>query len=109
MKEALETSTVPAVVREEFFFSQVKYGDELKDFIEPVRCYKKRECYAQLQDYVYGNGTDRVFILYGLRRTGKTTLIRQIICEMSEEMFQKTAFVQITPQIDLAKINLDLR
>lgn len=58
---------------------------------------------------MYGNSTDRVFILYGLRRTGKTTLIRQVISEMPEDMLNQTAFVQITPQIDLAKINLDMR
>ena len=34
---------------------------------------------------------------------------RQVISEMPEDMLKETAFVQITPQIDLAKINLDLR
>lgn len=104
LKEAPESR-----MQEEFFFSEVKYGQELLDFVDPIRSYKKRECFAKLRDYVYGNSTDRVFILYGLRRTGKTTLIRQIISEMPEDMLNQTAFVQITPQIDLAKINLDMR
>ena len=109
LKEAPEANGIPDIMHEDFFFSEVKFGEELKAFVEPVRSYKKRECYAQLRDYVYGNSTDRVFILYGLRRTGKTTLIRQIISEMPEEIFHNAAFVQITPQIDLAKLNLDLR
>lgn len=104
LKEAPESR-----MQEEFFFSEVKYGQELLDFVDPIRSYKKRECFTQLRDYVYGNSTDRVFILYGLRRTGKTTLIRQVISEMPEDMLNQTAFVQITPQIDLAKINLDMR
>lgn len=94
---------------EEFFFSEVKYGQELLDFVEPVRSFKKRECFSDLYDYIYGDSSDRVFILYGLRRTGKTTLIRQVISEMPEDMLAKTAFVQIMPQVDLAKINLDMR
>lgn len=104
LKEAPESR-----MQEEFFFSEVKCGQELLDFVDPIRSYKKRECFTKLRDYVYGNSTDRVFILYGLRRTGKTTLIRQVISEMPEDMLNQTAFVQITPQIDLAKINLDMR
>ena len=109
LKEAPESKIMPEIMQEEFFFSEVKYGQELLDFVDPIRSYKKRECFAELRDYVYGNSTDRVFILYGLRRTGKTTLIRQVISEMPEDMLNRTAFVQITPQIDLAKINLDMR
>jgi len=104
LKEAPESR-----MQEEFFFSEVKCGQELLDFVDPIRSYKKRECFSKLRDYVYGNSTDRVFILYGLRRTGKTTLIRQVISGMPEDMLRQTAFVQITPQIDLAKINLDMR
>lgn len=103
-----ESAGMQNVFAEDFYFSQVKYGQELLDFVEPVRSYKKRECFSVLQEYIYGNSTDRVFILYGLRRTGKTTLIRQAILEMAEEMLAQTAFVQITSQVDLAKINLDL-
>lgn len=109
LKDAPEAAIMPAVMEEEFFFSEVKTGQELLDYVEPIRLYRKRECYSDLRDYIYGNSTDRVFILYGLRRTGKTTLIRQVIADMSEEMLKQTAFVQITPQVDLAKVNLDMR
>ncbi len=50
-----------------------------------------------------------MFILYGLRRTGKTTLIRQLIADMTEDMLMQTAFIQINQAIDLAKINIDLK
>lgn len=109
IKEVSETVMIPDVMKEDFFFSEVKYGQELLDFVAPVSAYEKRECYTRLRDYVYGNSTDRVFILYGLRRTGKTTLIRQVISEMPEDMQKETAFVQITSRVDLAKINLDMR
>ena len=44
-----------------------------------------------------------------MRRTGKTTLIRQLIASMPEDMFANTAFIQMNSTIDLAKINLDLK
>ena len=98
-----------AVLNDEYFFSVLKRGQELESFVAPVASYKKRECFSKLQDYIYGNSTDRVMILYGLRRTGKTTLIRQLIGEMNEAMRQKTAYIQINSSMDLAKINLDLK
>ena len=111
LKEAEDTATTEesAVFEEDFFFSTVKRGQELLSFVEPVRSLKKRECFSKLHDYVYGDSTDRVFILYGLRRTGKTTLIRQVISEMSAEILNQTAFIQINSNVDLAKINIDLK
>ena len=111
LKEAKATATTEesAVFEEDFFFSSVKRGQELLSFVEPVRSLKKRECFSKLHDYVYGDSTDRVFILYGLRRTGKTTLIRQVIAEMSAETLNQTAFIQINSNVDLAKINIDLK
>ena len=109
LKEAPEAKVMPDVMLDEYYFAEIKYGQELLDFVEPIRNYKKRECFSMLQEYVYGNSTDRVLILYGLRRTGKTTLIRQVISEMPEDLLEQTAFIQITPQVDLAKINLDMR
>ena len=91
------------------FFSYVLRGKDLKEFAQPTVQWKKRECFTKIQDYVYGNSTDRVFILYGLRRTGKTTLIRQLIAEMPEDMLAKTAFMQVNNTLNLARMNLDLK
>lgn len=97
------------LLSDNFFFSSVKVDEELSAFVEPVKAFKKRDCYSKLHEYIYGDSSDRVFILYGLRRTGKTTLIRQLISEMSEEMLMQTAFMQINSNIDIAKLNIDLR
>ncbi len=97
------------ILQDEHFFSMVKSGTELYEFVEPVKAYKRRECFSKLKDYVYGDSIDKVFILYGLRRTGKTTLIRQVIADMPQDMFINTAFIQVNSSIDLSKINLDLK
>ncbi len=109
IKDSKIQKFAPEVLDDNYYFSAVKCGEELLDFVAPVKSLKKRECYSKLYDYVYGNSTDRVFILYGLRRTGKTTLIRQIISEMPDKMLSKTAFMQINSGMDLAKINIDLK
>ena len=97
------------LLSDNFFFSSVKVGEELTAFSAPVKTFKKRDCYTKLHDYIYGDSTDRVFILYGLRRTGKTTLIRQLISEMPQEILMQTAFMQINSNIDIAKLNIDLK
>ena len=56
-----------------------------------------------------GEEQNRVFILYGLRRTGKTTLIRQIFAEMSDEKLGKAVFIQVTAKDTLANVNQDLK
>jgi len=91
------------------FITNVRIGDSLRAYSRGVSKYKKRRCYQSLYDYVYGDSYDRVFILYGLRRTGKTTLIRQVIADMNDAALQKAAFIQITARNNLAQLNQDLK
>lgn len=97
------------ILEESLFFCTVLYGRSLKEFVNPIKDFKKRECYKDLYDYVYGNSIDKVYILFGLRRTGKTTLLKQLIYNMNESDFLKTAYIKVNSSINLAKINSDLR
>lgn len=108
-KKLRESGASEDILSDNFYFSSVKVGSELSEYVAPVKNLKKRACYEELHNYIYGNSNDRVFILYGLRRTGKTTLIRQLIADMNEDMLMQTAFIQINQTIDLAKINIDLK
>ena len=91
------------------FSTYVRVGEQLDSMAATVAKYKKRACYAAIHNYVFGEQQDKVFILYGLRRTGKTTLIRQIILNMKPEERQKAAFIQIKSSDTLSDVNADLR
>ena len=91
------------------FTTNVRIGAALRTFSASVKRYKKRECFQQLHNFLYGEAQDKVFILYGLRRTGKTTMIRQALAEMNEIDLMKSAFIQITVQDTLATLNTDLK
>ena len=97
------------VVNTHDFITDVRIGDALRSYSNAVRRYKKRSHYQRLHKYVYGDTYNRVFILFGLRRTGKTTLIRQILAEMTDADLEKTAFIQITAKNTLADVNKDLK
>ena len=91
------------------FKTDVRIGKQLIDFSSSIRNYKKRELYSAIENYVYGDSHDKVFILYGLRRTGKTTLIRQIIYNMNEADRNKAVFIQVNSDNSLGDINKDLK
>ena len=91
------------------FTTNVRIGAALRTFSASVKRYKKREYFQQLHNFLYGEAQDKVFILYGLRRTGKTTMIRQALAEMNDTDLMKSAFIQITAQDTLAALNTDLK
>lgn len=91
------------------FRTMVRTGRQLQSQIALTKKYKKRECIQELREYILGDQQDKVFIIYGLRRTGKTTMIRQILTELSDTEFKKAAFVQVTSRDTLADVDADLR
>ena len=91
------------------FKTIVRIGSNLESQIAPTRKYKKRECISVLRNYIFGQRQDKVLIIYGLRRTGKTTMIRQILTELSPAEFKKAAFIQVTVNDTLADIDADLK
>ena len=91
------------------FITDVRIGKVLEDFSSSIKNYKKRELYSEIEKYIYSDSHDKVFILYGLRRTGKTTLIRQIIYNMNSEDRKKAVFMQINSENSLSDVNSDLK
>lgn len=108
LRRQLPTKAVSSASTHEFA-ANLLIGQALRLFSASVCRYRKRECFQQLHDYVYGEPRDKVLILYGLRRTGKTTMIRQIFAEMSDAELLRTAFIQITAKDTLAEVTRDLR
>lgn len=107
MKKQLPRAKKPPV--SPVFATYIRAGEELRAFSANVRKYRKRECFAQLHAFVYGEPQDKVLILYGLRRTGKTTMIRQIFAGMDDAMLSQSAFMQITAKNTLADVNRDIK
>ena len=104
-----EQGTGGIIEKELVFKTKARTGRQLESQIAITRKYKKRECIHVLRDYIFGPVQDRVLIIYGLRRTGKTTMIRQILTELSPEEFKKAAFIQVTTGDSLADVDTDLR
>ena len=54
--------------------TNVIVGEELLAMAGNIQSNRKRDCYRELSGYLSGEGGERVCIVCGLRRTGKTTM-----------------------------------
>lgn len=109
LKKQLPDTKQTDIIVSDSFKTIVRMGKALRSQISIVKKYKKRECIKKLREYIFGELSDKVFILYGLRRTGKTTLIRQILSELPDKEFNKAVFIQAKKGDTLSDINDDLK
>lgn len=93
----------------QMFETNVVTGAGLIALSENVRGWKKRDCYRQLDAYLRSGGNDRVCLLFGLRRTGKTTMLRQAVLDMSPEDAERTAYIKATVLDTMAALNRDMK
>lgn len=55
---------------------------------------QKRDCFSQIQNYINSeNHQSKICAIYGLRRTGKTTLLKQAIENLSNNQKNKSIFI----------------
>ncbi len=109
IKRAVEhyspSEKLPKTLEANGFFTNVKEGDDLIPLCNAVKNYKKRDCFQQLYDFITGEIDGRVCILYGLRRTGKTTLLLQMIRELPTE---QTAYIKVQVSNTMSDLTKDL-
>lgn len=88
--------------------TKIVYGDDLRKMVKTVKGLKKRDCFGRIEKFLHGTDRTRVCALYGLKRTGKTTLLLQTIAEMSEEEFSKCFYAKMNTENTMAQITRDL-
>lgn len=87
------------------YHTNVVTGPGIRAFSKRVAKYRKRDCYKQLKRFVGGDYDGKICILYGLRRTGKTTLLLQM---MGELPLEQTAYIKIRTSDNMAGLSRDL-
>ena len=77
-------------LQEKKFETHCVTDDTLSRMVQHVRNYQKRDCFEKLQRYLHDERNwTRVCVVYGLRRTGKTTMLFQAIADMNQEEIAK--------------------
>ena len=84
-------------------------GKSLLEFAEEARGLLTRDAFPRIEAYIRGPRTSKVFVIYGLRRTGKTTMIRQSILSLPDDLRGHAAYVKVGTGDTLAALNRDLK
>ena len=84
-------------------------GDALRAMVSYVAGWQKRDCFRSILAYLNGKATPRVCAVYGLRRTGKTTMLHQAINEMKPEMFSQAAYIKARKKQTMSQLDRDLK
>lgn len=87
------------------FRTRVVTGIGLKALTNTVSKYGKRGCFKSLEKFIQGDYDGKIGILYGLRRTGKTTLLFQMLSELPLE---QAAYIKVQTTDNMAFLTKDL-
>lgn len=107
LKQTAPSTQIPT--SKNSFETNVILGHGLTDLTKGISGLEKRDCFEQLMKYINSNETDRVCLVYGLRRTGKTTMLRQALLEITDEQFKKAAYIKAKGSNTMASMNRDLK
>lgn len=95
--------------------TNVYFADDLKksgDYNKAIKL-QSRDCFDDVREFVINSRDNsnlyrRVGILYGLRRTGKTYLMYQIIDSFDDEQKKKTAYIAVKQNNNMTQLLCDL-
>lgn len=88
------------------FRTNVILGDTLQEFVSNISSLEKRDCFSRVTSFLESSLTNRVCILYGLRRTGKTTMLKQAILNSP---IDKCAYIKAESSDTIDCFNHDLK
>jgi len=91
--------------RKTLFKTHVFLGEDLFPLRDSVAELPKRHPFHDLHDFIEGQSTGKVCILYGLRHSGKTTMLFQLLSELDLE---KSAYIQLNETFVMGDLIKDL-
>lgn len=90
------------------FRTDIATGKALVELTKGVEGFEARDMFPALMKYLRSDGSDRVLIVCGLRRTGKTTMLRQAIRALSPAERRLAAYVKVSEADTMAALKADL-
>jgi len=90
------------------FRTNVAVGENLVRLARGVEKFKTRDMFPDMMKYLRSDSFDRVFVVCGLRRTGKTTMLRQAVLALGDKERAKAAYAKMTERDSMALLRADL-
>ena len=85
------------------------YGEALLNMAQTASQYERRDCFSKIQNFLKTPAADKVCLVFGLRRTGKTTLLKQLVLAMNEEEQKSAIYIKASIENTIEELNADLK
>ena len=85
------------------------YGEALLKMAQTASQYERRDCFSKIQDFLKTPAADKVCLVFGLRRTGKTTLLKQLVLAMNKEEQKSAIYIKASSENTIEELNADLK
>lgn len=85
------------------------YGEALLNMAQTASQYERRDCFSKIQGFLKTPAADKVCLVFGLRRTGKTTLLKQLVLAMNEEEQKSAIYIKASIENTIEELNADLK
>ena len=82
------------------------FGESLLKMANTASQFEQRDCFSKIQDFLKAPSADKVCLVFGLRRTGKTTLLFQLISDLP---IDQTAYIKAQTTDNMASLTKDLK
>jgi len=73
----------------------MKTGRELSDWADFVSGWDFRDVFPNIMKFLRWPAESKVLIVFGIRRTGKTTMLQQAVRALTREEFAKAAYIKV--------------
>ena len=87
----------------------VKTGEALRYWARGAAAWERRDKFPNILKYLRWRQEPRVCVIYGLRRTGQTTMLMQAALELTEEEFSRAAYLKATVDTSIYEIDRILK
>ena len=87
----------------------VKTGEALRYWARGAAAWERRDKFPNILRYLRWKQEPRVCVVYGLRRTGKTTMLMQAVLELTAEEFARAAYLKATADTSIYEIDRILK
>ena len=85
------------------------FGEALLKMAQTACMYERRDCFSKIQVFLKTPAADKVCLVFGLRRTGKTTLLKQLVLAMNEEEQKSAIYIKASTENTIEELNADLK
>ena len=84
---------------------EIKSGTALANWAREAAAWERRDSFDNIMRYLRWKTESRVCIIYGLRRTGKTTMLMQAVSDLTEEEFAKAFYIKASVRTSIHEMS----